>query len=106
MHPELAVRRLGVLNTKLENHKAALQDWFDTLDSHLYRLYLITGKDDFAKALPLVRRLREETTAVDGTSLDQAQGLQELTRQLNHVMRALSDQAETWSESSYNSEVS
>ena len=33
MHPQLAVRRLGVLNTKLENHKAALQGWFDTLDS-------------------------------------------------------------------------
>ena len=98
MHPELAVRRLGVLNTKLENHKAALQDWFDTLDSHLYRLYLITGKDDFAKALPLIRRLREETAAVDGTSLDQVQGLQELGQQLNHVMCVLSDLAEMQSE--------
>ncbi|GEO43627.1 hypothetical protein SAE02_77750 [Skermanella aerolata] len=101
MHPHLAVRRLGVLNTKLENHKAALQGWFDTLDSHLYRLYLITGKDDFAKALPLIRRLREETTAVDGTSLDQVQGLQELTRQLNHVMCVLLDQAEMWSGSDH-----
>ena len=81
MHPELAVRRPGVLNTKLEDHKTALQGWLDTLDSHLYRLYLITGKDDFAKALPLIRRLREETTAVDGTSLEQAQGLQELGEQ-------------------------
>lgn len=97
MHPQLAVRRLGVLNTKLENHKQALHSWFDTLDSHLYRLYLITGQDDFTKALPLIRCLREETTAADGTSLDQVEGLQELARQLRHVMGVLADQAETWS---------
>ncbi|GEO43549.1 hypothetical protein SAE02_76970 [Skermanella aerolata] len=101
MHPELAVRRPGVLNTKMEDHKAALQGWFDTLDSHLYRLYLITGRDDFAKALPLIRRLREETAAVDGTSLDQAQGLQELGEQLRHLMLTLVDERETPAQAGY-----
>lgn len=101
MHPELAVRRPGVLNTKLEDHKTALQGWLDTLDSHLYRLYLITGRDDFAKALPLIRRLREETTAVDGTSLEQAQGLQELGEQLRHLMLTLVDERETPAQAGY-----
>ena len=87
-----------VLHAQLDSERSHLLSWCDTLTGHLFRLYLITGKDDFAKALPLIRRLREETAAVDGTSLDQVQALQELGQQLNHVMCVLSDLDETQSE--------
>ena len=91
MHPQHATRRLDVLHTRLDEHRAALVDWLDTLDRHLYRLYLITGSDDCLIALSRIERVRGGTTALDPSAAWQP-ALQELTRHLDYILLMLAGQ--------------
>ena len=91
MHPTLAVRRLEVLQTRLESQKLTLLGWLETLDTHLYRLYLITGNKDFLVALPIIERLRGETETLKIHDQTASKAMEELGEQLRRILTVLTN---------------
>ena len=60
MHQCLTANRQEMLGAQPQGHKAATFGWLDTFNSHLYRLYLLTGNDEFLKVLPVIEQLDDE----------------------------------------------
>ena len=91
MHPTLAVRRLEVLQTRLEIQKTTLPGWLETLDTHLYRLYLMTGNDDFLLALPVINRLRGEAETLSAHDQTALEAIEEFGEQLRRIVAVLTE---------------
>lgn len=89
MHQCLTANRQEMLGAQPQGHKAATFGWLDTFNSHLYRLYLLTGNDEFLKVLPVIEQLDDEIAAAGAHCPEQSPALRQLTEQLHHLMLGL-----------------
>lgn len=86
----LATVQRGTMDLRRPGDREALTSWLDTLDTHLYRLHLITGCEDCLTALQMINQLRTE--AATNSQVQDPQdpaSLQELAGQLYRVLKRL-----------------
>lgn len=93
MPTDLVTMQRGTLNLRRLGDRLALTGWLNTVDTHLYRLYLITGSQDFLMALSTIGRLRDE--AATHSRVLKPSSLQELIGQLHRVLEHLHPEAGT-----------
>ena len=94
MYPHLTARQLDVLHIQVEEHKASLLSWLETIDSHMYWLYLISGNDTCLMILPVTNRLRERMTMIAENSSDMIPEMQELAKSLSRITLLLNVQVD------------
>ena len=76
MPADLVTVQRVTLDLRRPGDREALTSWLDTVDTHLYRLHLITGGEDYLTALRMIDQLRDGAAATSQV-LDPA-SLQEL----------------------------